>query len=218
MWRGPSRPSRWSTNSFFPTRAAHFSRFLKQSTADPGRLRADLATAGRGESRRAGAGTPRLSIHKRGRRAAPARSAYLNWLMDRDRKSTALKSLQGRSGRQASSRGELKGTLFADVPAALCRWAARAQVAIYSSGSVEAQQLLFRYSDLWRSDPADRRLLRHTHRPEAGQCASYAAIAAAMNVEPNEVLFFSDVVRELNAGARGWPADTAGGARWECSG
>ena len=37
---------------------------------------------------------------------------YLMWLMDRDRKSTALKSLQGKIWKAGFERGELKGTLF----------------------------------------------------------------------------------------------------------
>ena len=66
--------------------------------------------------------------------------------MDRDRKSTALKSLQGKIWKSGFESGELKGTLFPDVAEAFVRWAMAARVAIYSSGSVEAQQLLFRYS------------------------------------------------------------------------
>ena len=66
--------------------------------------------------------------------------------MDRDRKSTALKSLQGRIWKGGFETDELKGTLFADVPRAFQRWSAKCKVAIYSSGSVEAQLLLFRHS------------------------------------------------------------------------
>ncbi|HXR37898.1 MAG TPA: acireductone synthase [Terracidiphilus sp.] len=123
---------------------------------------------------------------------------YIFWLMDRDRKSTALKSLQGKIWKAGFEGGELQGTLFADVPAALTRWAARGQVAIYSSGSVEAQRLLFRHSifgDLTGLIVGyfDTRTGAKTDR------ASYAAIAAQMGVAPEEVLFFSDVVRELDA-------------------
>jgi enolase-phosphatase E1 len=117
--------------------------------------------------------------------------------MDRDRKSTALKSLQGRIWKSGFESCELKGTLFADVPQALERWSGRAQVAIYSSGSVEAQRLLLRYSifgDLtgWIAAHFDTRTGPKT------DCVSYAAIAAAMQVEPGQVRFYSDVVRELD--------------------
>ena len=67
--------------------------------------------------------------------------------MDRDRKSTALKSLQGKIWKAGFETGELKGTLFEDVPAAFGRWSESGKVAIYSSGSVEAQRLFFRHSN-----------------------------------------------------------------------
>jgi 2,3-diketo-5-methylthio-1-phosphopentane phosphatase len=123
---------------------------------------------------------------------------YINWLMDRDRKSTALKSLQGKIWKAGFESGELKGTLFADVPEALARWAERAQVAIYSSGSVEAQRLLFRHSIF--GDLTSLIAGYFDTRTGAKQAsASYAAIAAATGVAPEGVRFFSDVVRELDA-------------------
>jgi enolase-phosphatase E1 len=130
--------------------------------------------------------------------AIPKFLKYIHWLMDRDRKSTALKSLQGKIWKVGFESGELKGTLFADVPAALERWTRQGQVAIYSSGSVEAQRLLFRYStfgDLTGliSDYFDTRV----GAKQASE--SYAAIATMMGFEPDEVIFFSDVVRELDA-------------------
>ena len=117
--------------------------------------------------------------------------------MDRDRKSTALKSLQGKIWKAGFESGEMQGTLFADVPAALTRWSMSARVAIYSSGSVEAQQLLFRYSTFGDLTPLIAAYFDTRTGPKASS-ASYAAIAAALNVEPREVLFFSDVVRELD--------------------
>jgi len=127
--------------------------------------------------------------------------AYIFWLMDRDRKSTALKSLQGKIWKAGFESGELKGALFDDVPEALARWNAQGKVAIYSSGSVEAQRLVFRHSifgDLTGliSNYFD------TRTGAKGEPASYTAIAAAMGVVSEEVIFFSDVVRELDA-ARG---------------
>ena len=42
---------------------------------------------------------------------------YVFWLMDRDRKSTGLKSLQGKVWQEGYVRGELKSQVFHDVPA-----------------------------------------------------------------------------------------------------
>lgn len=123
---------------------------------------------------------------------------YILWLMDRDRKSTALKSLQGKIWKAGFESGELKGTLFPDVPDALARWAAQGKVAIYSSGSTEAQQLLFRYSSHGDLTPLISRYFDTRTGPKSDP-ASYTAIAAAMQVANAEILFFSDVARELDA-------------------
>jgi enolase-phosphatase E1 len=142
-------------------------------------------------------GTPRM-ITMSPAAAIPKFLEYIYWLMDRDRKSTALKSLQGKLWKVGFESGELKGALFPDVPPTLERWAARAKVAIYSSGSVEAQRLLFRYStfgDLSRLIAANF----DTRTGAKAEAASYSSIAAELGVDPKEILFFSDVVRELDA-------------------
>jgi 2,3-diketo-5-methylthio-1-phosphopentane phosphatase len=123
---------------------------------------------------------------------------YIYWLMDRDRKSTALKSLQGKLWKAGFESGELKGTLFPDVPDAFARWSKTGKVAIYSSGSVEAQKLLFRYSTYGDLTP----LIAGYFDTRAGPksvCTSYGSIAADLGAHLSEVMFFSDVVIELDA-------------------
>jgi enolase-phosphatase E1 len=124
--------------------------------------------------------------------------AYIYWLMDRDRKSTALKSLQGKIWKRGFESGELKGTVFDDVPAAFARWSQGGRVAIYSSGSAEAQQLLFRHSMFGDLTPLIEGYFDTRTGPK-GEADSYAEIARAMEAAPAEVLFFSDAVRELDA-------------------
>ncbi len=124
--------------------------------------------------------------------------AYLLWLMERDRKSTALKSLQGKIWKAGFEAGELVGTVFPDVPDGMRRWSRKATVAIYSSGSVEAQKLLFRHSsagDLTALIAANF----DTRIGAKIASASYRSIASAIGVEIQDVRFFSDVVRELDA-------------------
>jgi enolase-phosphatase E1 len=193
-------------DQMFPYARAHFAEFLKENKANPA-VEADLSLLAE-ENRTESEFKSRLeSGLKSGCPIFGAASSrlrwedaipYLNWLMDRDRKSTALKSLQGKIWKAGFESGELKGALFADVPAALRRWASQATVAIYSSGSVEAQRLLFRFStfgDL--SSLIDAHFDTRTGPKQAS--TSYAAIAAELHVSPEEVLFFSDVVRELDA-------------------
>ena len=81
-------------------------------------------------------------------------NAYAEWLMDRDRKAFGLKALQGHIWKRGYEEGTLHGEVFRDVPEAFARWhAAGMLIAIYSSGSVLAQQMLFRttaFGDLTR--------------------------------------------------------------------
>jgi enolase-phosphatase E1 len=125
--------------------------------------------------------------------------AYVHWLMDSDRKSTALKQLQGRVWQTGYARGELHGEVFPDVPAAFERWRREGRdVRIYSSGSVLAQQLLFStttYGDLTK-------LISGYFDTTTGAKvdeSSYRKIADAFNLPPQEILFVSDVTRELDA-------------------
>ena len=124
--------------------------------------------------------------------------AYIFWLMDRDRKSTALKSLQGKIWKAGFESGELKGTLFDDVPDALEHWSSEGKVAIYSSGSVEAQRLVFRHSTFGDLTGLISNYF-DTRTGAKAEPGSYSAITAAMGAAPGEMIFFSDVVRELDA-------------------
>jgi len=130
---------------------------------------------------------------------AASLSEYLNWLMDRDRKSLALKRLQGRIWEQGYDDGELRGQVFADVPPAFARWRdAGLTIAIYSSGSVLAQRLLFAHSDhgdltRWISRYFD------TEMGQKRAAESYARIASSLHLEPDEIAFISDVDAELEA-------------------
>src|SRR6476659_7693154 len=72
---------------------------------------------------------------------------YVHWLMDRDRKSTGLKSLQGKIWEEGYRSGALKSEVFPDVPLALEGWhKGGLKIAIFSSGSVLAQKLLFAHT------------------------------------------------------------------------
>ena len=128
--------------------------------------------------------------------------AYVSWLMDRDRKSTGLKSLQGKIWKQGYLDGSLKALLFADVAPALERWRrAGLKISIFSSGSALAQKLLFAHTEAgdltgFISDYFDTTVGSKT------DVASYRQIAAALGLKASEVLFISDVVDEL-AAARG---------------
>ena len=130
--------------------------------------------------------------------------AYLEWLTDRDRKSTTLKDLQGRVWEEGYRHGDLRGEVFTDVPEAFSRWRARGlEIGIFSSGSVLAQQLLFRHSAAGDLREHLRWHFDTTVGPK-GDAESYGRIAGAMALPAQAVLFISDIVRELDAaGAAG---------------
>jgi enolase-phosphatase E1 len=130
--------------------------------------------------------------------------AYAGWLMDRDRKSSGLKSLQARAWARGYADGSLRGEVFPDVPPALARWRrAGVAVAIFSSGSVLAQRLLFQttpFGDLtpWIDAHFD------TETGPKISADSYRAIGVALNCPPARTLFVSDALSELEAaGAAG---------------
>jgi enolase-phosphatase E1 len=124
---------------------------------------------------------------------------YIDWLIDQDRKLTPLKALQGKIWAEGYARGELRGEVYPDVPAALKRWQSQQKtMAIFSSGSVLAQKLLFAHTqagDLtaWISAFFDTNLGSKID-PE-----SYKNIANSLKRGPWEINFISDVVRELDA-------------------
>lgn len=126
---------------------------------------------------------------------------YLDWLIANDVKLTALKDLQGRIWRTGYASGALVAPLFADVPPALQRWRQQGLVlAVYSSGSVPAQQLLYGHTQAGNLCP----LFSHWFDTRSGskhEGSSYRGIAAAMGCEASAVLFISDALAELNAAA-----------------
>lgn len=121
--------------------------------------------------------------------------------MDQDLKVPCLKTLQGLIWEDGYREGTLKGEVFPDVKPAFQRWSqAGLKLAIYSSGSVFAQRLLFGYStegDLTRylSDYFD------TGVGGKREAESYRRIAARLGLERNQLLFATDVVAEAEAAA-----------------
>jgi 2,3-diketo-5-methylthio-1-phosphopentane phosphatase len=200
---GTVAPISLVTEELFPYARTHFRGFLEGSfnNKQVGEDLALLAEENQGENDSSCPAFGRGQDLRGEVKTVPGRDAalaYIAWLMDRDRKSTALKSLQGRIWKAGFESGELQGTLFADVPEAFVRWARGARIAIYSSGSAEAQKLLFRHSifgDLtgFISGYFD------TRTGTKAESSSYRAIADAMHLHPAEVLFLSDTVRELDA-------------------
>ena len=126
---------------------------------------------------------------------------YARYLMGQDRKSTGLKRLQGIIWEDGYRSGELRATVFADVPPALAAWQRQSvRLRIYSSGSVLAQRLLFGHTDHGDLTPFFEGYHDTTTGPKK-EADSYRAIAESLALPASRILFLSDVAAELDAAA-----------------
>nr|XP_050854419.1 enolase-phosphatase E1 isoform X1 [Vespula vulgaris] len=121
------------------------------------------------------------------------------WQMDNDRKTGALKQLQGHMWQEAYKSTAIKGHVYDDVPKALESWMNDGKkIYVYSSGSVEAQKLLF-----GNSEQGD--LLKYfsgffdTEIGAKQECDSYKNILSKIGEKPDNVIFLTDIVREAAA-------------------
>ncbi|XP_001359402.3 enolase-phosphatase E1 [Drosophila pseudoobscura] len=126
-------------------------------------------------------------------------TGFVRYLIDKDLKVTPLKTLQGLIWQQGYETGELMGHVFNDVPGAFEAWReAGLRIAVYSSGSVAAQKLIFRYSIVGD-------LLTHlsahfdTHVGHKQESQSYANIAQSLGEDPSHILFLTDIPGEAAA-------------------
>jgi enolase-phosphatase E1 len=125
--------------------------------------------------------------------------AYVHWLMDQDRKSTALKSLQGKIWEEGYHSRQLRSQVFADVPPAFHRWRGQNRnIYIFSSGSVLAQKLLFANTTEGDLTPFIQGYFDTTTGAKS-EAKSYGRIGTATRLSPSEILFVSDAVPELDA-------------------
>ncbi|WP_445428180.1 acireductone synthase [Alishewanella sp. HL-SH05] len=172
------------TEVLFPYARLHLAAFVRQHQQQPAVL-AEL-TAVREQLQQ-----PEADVEQ-------CISALLSWL-DADQKITPLKSLQGMIWQEGYQQGHFTGHLYPDAVAQLQTWQQRGiPLYIYSSGSVTAQQLLFKNSNAGDLTP----LLSGYFDTRIGgkrDLASYQAILKQLQLPPAQVLFLSDVVAELDA-------------------
>jgi enolase-phosphatase E1 len=124
---------------------------------------------------------------------------YVRWLMAKDSKCTALKALQGKIWQQGFDSGKLHGEVYEDVPRAFARWREQGRkICIYSSGSVLAQQMLFRTVASGDLTPSISAFFDTQVGPKMSG-DSYSKIAASLGREAQDLLFISDAAREVDA-------------------
>lgn len=123
-----------------------------------------------------------------------------DWL-DADRKATPLKALQGMIWETGYRRGDFTGHVYSDVVQHLEAWREKGlALYVYSSGSIQAQKLLFGHSDVGDLTPLFAGYFDTTTGPKQ-EAESYRRIAAHLGLAGHDILFLSDVVAELDAAA-----------------
>ena len=187
---GTTTPIDFVTGVLFPFARRRLRGYLDARSRDAA-LSADLALLR----------SDHAAERARGEAPPPAEdpAAFVEWLMDRDRKSTGLKALQGRIWEEGYRSGELRSLVYDDVPPALDRWRrAGRRIAIYSSGSVQGQRLLFAHAVGGDLTPRIDSYFDTTSGPKR-ESASYRRIAESLELAPVSLLFISDVPAELDA-------------------
>lgn len=175
------------TDVLFPYAAAQLPQFIERQQHVPA-VAAELAAC-------------RQLLNDDQASVAKIAAALQQWIAE-DRKYTPLKTLQGMVWQHGYQSGAFTGHVYADVPPALQQWQQQgSKLYVYSSGSVQAQQLLFRHSDAGDLTPLFSGYF-DTRIGAKREISSYAAILQQLQLPPKQVLFLSDIVAELDAASQ----------------
>ncbi|MBC7429257.1 MAG: acireductone synthase [Bacteriovorax sp.] len=127
-----------------------------------------------------------------------AADLLIHWI-DTDRKHPALKALQGMIWEEGYKSGEIKGHVYEDVPKVLEAWKKQGLImGVYSSGSVQAQKLIFEFS----TEGNLKSFFKDNFDTEIGnkkEVSSYKNIVEQLKIPVEEILFLSDIKEELDA-------------------
>ena len=167
----------------FPYARRHIADFVRTHHHEPGvreQLQAVLATANRPLS------TDEIIAE------------LLQWMAE-DKKITPLKMLQGMIWEDGYRRGAFTGHLYEDAARKLKEWHGQGtQLYVFSSGSVQAQRLLFSHSDYGDLTPLFSGYF-DTRIGAKREADAYFKIAGEIGAAPAESLFLSDIKEELDA-------------------
>ena len=137
------------------------------------------------------------------RRLVPGRpevQTLLHWL-ERDARVAPLRVLQAMVWREAAGGRCLAGAVYPDVPPALRRWsAAGLRLYCFSSGSAEAQRLIFSHSPAGDLSGLFGRFF-DTAVGGKREPESYSRLAIGMGLPPAEILYIAANEAELDAAA-----------------
>jgi enolase-phosphatase E1 len=171
----------------FPYSRANFFRFLSESTdSDVSKIVEEIWLEDLGQTK--------------GSKPDLARVTELlqKWI-DEDLKKNSLKVLQGKIWKEGFEAKAYFGHVYPEVKTELENWKkAGLRLAVYSSGSVQAQKLLFQHSEAGDLTPFFSANFDTAvgHKREA---KSYLNIAKDLELDPESILFLSDIKEELDA-------------------
>lgn len=122
----------------------------------------------------------------------------IEWI-DQDKKITPLKALQGMIWEEGYYKGDFKGHIYPDAVECLRAWHQQGlKLYVYSSGSIHAQKLLFGYTEYGDLTPLFGGYFDTTTGAKA-EAGSYKKITAQIGLPASEILFLSDIEKELDA-------------------
>lgn len=125
-------------------------------------------------------------------------SKLIQWI-DEDKKFTPLKAIQGLIWESGFAQGAFQHHVYEDAVHALRTWHREGfSLYIFSSGSVHAQQLVFRHTAYGDLTPLFTNYFDTTIGAKR-ETSAYRAIVQKISVEASEILFLSDVQDELDA-------------------
>jgi enolase-phosphatase E1 len=196
---GTTTPIEFVYKTLFPYSSRNVGAFLSQHFADVEVRNLVEELKAQNEQDNTAGLQPPVWLSDSAKACVSSAAAYVQWLIAKDSKCTPLKSLQGKIWQRGFASAELHGEVYPDVPPAFARWRGQQrEICIYSSGSVLAQQLLFR-------TVASGDLTLHiagffdTQTGTKTSPESYARIAESRERAPREFLFVSDAPKEVKA-------------------
>lgn len=125
-------------------------------------------------------------------------SQLVQWI-DEDKKVTPLKAIQGLIWETGYKNRDFHGHIYRDAYENLMKWHEQGiMLYVYSSGSVYAQKLLFGHTEYGNLNP----LFNGNFDTQTGakmEASSYQRIVKQLDTPAEEILFLSDIDKELDA-------------------
>lgn len=126
---------------------------------------------------------------------------FKKWI-EEDKKITPLKQLQGLIWEEGYKTGQLKGFVYEDAYRKLREWYQKGiKLYVYSSGSVQAQKLLFSHTNYGNMTYLFSGYFDTTIGSKLEK-ESYEKIAQQVGLNPSSIVFLSDNPQEIQAAAQ----------------